>query len=717
MRLTLRTLLAYMDDILDPEDHEDLGRKIESSVFATELIHRSRDAVRRLRLSAPAPLAGGGGDLHGGDDPLDANAMAEYLDNTMDPESVAEFERSCLEPGSQGDMLLAEAASCHHILTMVLGEPAEVEGDLRDRLYGLTAEQAATPQRLRIEPAHVPPTTAAAPAPVAPAAALAPTAPVVSADAAPLPASPARREVPDYLVAAARAQRRSRWLAGTVIFCALLGGVAAFLALTPEAEPPKEIASGSMGDMDDLVAAPEIGSETPETGSAPAAESEPVSPAESGSAPPFTAALAEAIPTQEPTAQQTPAEQPSTEQPTTEEPSTELPTVGAAPSDVAPPIAVPGDDAADADQAASLSATPSSTAPELPPLAADDEEAKDATAAPDSALATTPAAATDAATAPADDATEPPADADSAAEASTADDVAEAAANKPAGFYLGIDDLLLRFDARTKTWNRLPPRSPLAWGDRLAVLPKFRTLVVLHGANVYLAGGTIVELRRPVRTAGEAPVDFSLEVPAGRIIINSGLDGNRVELSSGDFRRTLALAASSSVAVDVDREFVPGADFSEGAASRIRWYLASGHATWGSGLAGDPGSARRDARVDRQRNGDAARTGRPGRRGRSARSRRSREGADPGTRRPERTGPQARGAGPGRRKRCARRRLRAGDQVAERRRSAGHMEEQHRGAPRRDGPRPGGGGRDPRGDRRPARRGSRQRRDADARRF
>ena len=31
MRLTLRTLLAYLDDVLDPADKEELGKKIESS--------------------------------------------------------------------------------------------------------------------------------------------------------------------------------------------------------------------------------------------------------------------------------------------------------------------------------------------------------------------------------------------------------------------------------------------------------------------------------------------------------------------------------------------------------------------------------------------------------------------------------------------------------------------------------------------------------------
>ena len=127
MRLTLRTLLAYVDNILDPQDRDLLEKKVQESEFAQNLIRRSRDAVNDQELSASEPIGHG---LR-----QDPNLVAEYLDNTMAREQIEEFERQCLDMSSDADTRLAEITACHHILTMVLGEPLQFSASSREKMY------------------------------------------------------------------------------------------------------------------------------------------------------------------------------------------------------------------------------------------------------------------------------------------------------------------------------------------------------------------------------------------------------------------------------------------------------------------------------------------------------------------------------------------------------------------------------------------------------
>jgi hypothetical protein len=125
MRLTLRTLLAYLDDILEPSQAKEIGDKLNESSFASSLVSRIREVMRRRRLTAPTLSGPGMG--------IDPNTVAEYLDNTLAPDGVADVEKICLE----SDVHLAEAAACHQILTLALGEPVEMSAQSRERMYAL----------------------------------------------------------------------------------------------------------------------------------------------------------------------------------------------------------------------------------------------------------------------------------------------------------------------------------------------------------------------------------------------------------------------------------------------------------------------------------------------------------------------------------------------------------------------------------------------------
>jgi hypothetical protein len=124
MRLTLRTLLAYLDDTLPPDQAREIGQKVAESHVAQELIERIKKVTRRRGLTVPPAT---------GPDRIDANTIAEYLDNDLSGDKVAEVEEMALN----SDVMLAEVAACHQILTLVLGEPARVPPTARQRMYQL----------------------------------------------------------------------------------------------------------------------------------------------------------------------------------------------------------------------------------------------------------------------------------------------------------------------------------------------------------------------------------------------------------------------------------------------------------------------------------------------------------------------------------------------------------------------------------------------------
>jgi hypothetical protein len=142
LRLTLRTLLAWLDDTLPPGEVRQIGNQVTESTFARDLVERIHRVTRRRRLTVPSST---------GPDATDPNVVAAYLDNELPAEAVAEFEKRCLT----SDVHLAEVASCHQILSM-LGQKARVPAEARHRMSrlvkGREAIGRATPRALASEP-------------------------------------------------------------------------------------------------------------------------------------------------------------------------------------------------------------------------------------------------------------------------------------------------------------------------------------------------------------------------------------------------------------------------------------------------------------------------------------------------------------------------------------------------------------------------------------
>lgn len=510
MRLTLRTLLAYLDNILEPAAAQQMAAKIEESQTAADLVHRIRDVTKKVRLAAPAIEGKGMG--------LDANTVAEYLDNTLTSESTPDFEMVCLE----SDVHLAEVAACHEILSLVLVQPVEIDPATRTKMYNLLSNIEAHQAKIPTAPT----------APLAPVAMAVPqsAAAATAASAAASVDGRAKREVPAYLkssVDEAAMARRGWLLAAVALIALILVGTTFVLAAVP---------------LDSL--------------------------------PEFLRPLANTIFPREGAVAVVPATQPKprpTVIPTVSVPES---TTSATPSAISSPTAavIPASTATGTTpellqppSAVSPSANPTPSPTGIAPIPPVPTAITTATVPPPVAMTTGTAAPISVASATATP----------VVPAVTSPDLP--AKIEPVGRVNSAgSQVLLRFDAKTNAWVRLPARETLSVGDRLLALPSYRPQIALgNGLTIDLLGGTLVELR-PI-DAGGTPGILLLR---GRLMaFNVGGTKGALRLENGKAVNTVALTSA-----ELGIEYVPrravGEDPTTVANSDLALYGKSGQISW-----------------------------------------------------------------------------------------------------------------------------------------
>lgn len=539
MRLTLRNLLGYMDNNLKPEDALELGRKIEESEFATNLLKRVRDVMRRLRLAAPSVTSTGPG--------LDPNTVAEYLDHVLPSDRVPDFEKVCLE----SDVHLAEVASCHQILSLVLREPAEVEPNTRERMYQLT--------QTRVAPSAPDQATGAPPT------ASGETSPTEQEDTS----GKLRHKpmVPEYLREPPLVSPRHRWwlpVAATLAMAILVTVI--LLAAFHQFESGSALCNA-------------LGLSSP----APIAQGQPIAPAAKTT----------------PTTESTPAAKPMVATDLTPAKTVTSPTVDPS-SKTAPPVAgaLPPADKPLADKPSADSAPAAKT-----PVVSPESPTKAAPAAPDLKPAT-PASemAGSRETTPPPPAPggpvagkpeTPPHDAMAKSTPATISPsgfspIAEPAPLPPErlGRLISEKQVLLQADAANNGWRRVLPQAVVNTSVRLLSLPPFQPLILIatragDRVNVQLQGGTQVEL-----LSTDAQGVPGLSASFGRLVIRPLSDGKaRVRLQTGSRSGTITLKnAETTVAAAIWRNRALGTNPESHPGPIVaELYAVSGEFVWDEG--------------------------------------------------------------------------------------------------------------------------------------
>ena len=536
MRLTLRTMLAYLDDVLEPADAEEIRKKIEESEYASGLVHRIRNATRKIRLPAPA-LTGKG---------LDPNTVAEYLDNVLPQKRVPDFEKVCLEPES--DAHLAEVAACHQILTLVLGEPADVNREVRERIYRVGVFQAEVESEL--DAAAAPRTTFSGPEKPLPQAKPLPASQHSEKGSADKPTRPHAQEVPEYLRAGEKSKfRRFAVIAGSAFAIMLV----ALLAIGPNTFRKMLGMNTEVAVTEDLAAAPDQ-PETNATETDAAAPAEPAAtapdtrPGESETAVPANTAIPE-----NPAVAAEPASEPAP-------PAPEVPLVGN-PADAANPLpAAPASgDVALAAPGNATNNTATAPTPDVP-------EAENGLPAAENGL--TAAESNGEPATPAEvPATEPP----------------PAPAATPVlmdvGRFSSENEVLLRHVPANGTWQRIATRDVLTSQDHLLNLPPCQGQILLTpGLQLYFVGATSAHMAP--RQGQDTP---SMKLDYGRaVVLPIGVANARLHLQAGRRAGTLQFRdENSAVAIEVSRFLPPGVNPVQASAETvIQVFCTSGQCQW-----------------------------------------------------------------------------------------------------------------------------------------
>ncbi len=543
MRLTLRNMLAYLNNIIeDPADIEEMRTKIEESEFATGLVHRIRSATSRQRLGAPS--------LEGRGIGLDANSVAEYLDNELPPDRIPDLEKICVE----SDVHLAEVAACYQILAIYMKASVEVDREVRDRICAISAS-GEMPPRDRVSAAGRAGQRGGARSslgaadvePVPPPATMVPPAPPMQAmvERATRPS-----EVPEYL----RVGQSGKWkpLAMTLLLAFLLSAVA-LRAMGPfdrnhplmrllGVSPSVEVTQGARPNA--AAPAPESTDggveESQATDQGPDAAKTPTEPAVT---PGEQEAAADSGPVPPPIADRVPGGKPDRE--TVPPPGVQT-----------PPVADTGE-------------TPGKTEPgETRQPAGNVEVMPPAAEPPPGVMPDGPPAAD----------VGPPATPPAAAPVAPVE----------VGYVkLSQPDFLVRYVAESADWFRLPARTKLMSGDRLVAFPTYRPEIVLTpGVQVVLAGPAAVQTK-PQNAQGEP----QLAIEYGRALIaTAGVAGARIHLDLGGQRGIVTFQeAAAEMGIEVSRYLSPGSNpETEPALPVVRIYTTIGRIEWQSAGAPAP---------------------------------------------------------------------------------------------------------------------------------